>query len=308
MILGTSKAGTTSLHSYLDQHPDVAMCDPKEPFYFRAEYERGIEYYWQTYFRDYRDHKIAGDAAPQHLYLPFCAHRIAEALHDPYLIILCRNPTERAISAYWHNARRGLEPRSFDEAIELNLKRLEEGPLFHDEADAKLYAEHRLQPGPAIHRKWQFYLDPGYYATHVERYRELFGENRLVLLFFDDLIRDPCDTVKKVHTFIGLESLPLRDAEQLNQATSPTAAATVDALGRMPGKGVIPRNWRRIIKNKIFAMGGKQKPVIASNTRRMLVDHYRPHNKRLEEITGRDLSSWNISFEPDEQELDRDVG
>ena len=52
-LLGASKAGTTSLHYYLAQHPDILMSDPKEPAFFRLEYERGPDWYWRTYFRRY---------------------------------------------------------------------------------------------------------------------------------------------------------------------------------------------------------------------------------------------------------------
>jgi hypothetical protein len=63
-FLGASKAGTTSLYHYLSEHPDVFMSEPKEPPFFRLEYERGSDYYWQTYFRGYRGEQQIGNAAP----------------------------------------------------------------------------------------------------------------------------------------------------------------------------------------------------------------------------------------------------
>ena len=107
-ILGTSKAGTTSLHHYLAQHPDILMSDPKEPPYFRLEYERGAEYYWRTYYRRWSGQRQVGDGSPQNLYLPFVAPRIAASVPDAKLIVLCRHPVDRAVSAWWHNSRAGL--------------------------------------------------------------------------------------------------------------------------------------------------------------------------------------------------------
>ena len=56
-LIGTAKAGTTSVHYYLSQHPDVLMSDPKEPLFFQIEYERGLDYYLSTYFRNYAGQK-----------------------------------------------------------------------------------------------------------------------------------------------------------------------------------------------------------------------------------------------------------
>lgn len=309
MVLGTSKAGTTSLHYYLDQHPDIATCQPKEPFYFRAEYDRGVEYYWRKYFELYKGEPFACDAAPQHLYLPFCTRRIAETLDDPCLVVICRNPTERAISAYWHNARRGLEKNSFAEAIELNFRRLAHGPFFEDEADAKLYSEVRREPGAKIHHRWQFYLDPGYYAQHLRRYISIFGKERLFIMLFEDFVGSPERFVTQLQNFIGLKPVTFLKMERLNQATSAGAARTVDKLGRIPGIAMIPTEWRRIAKNQIFSLGGGSKPQIDPATKQDLVEHYRKHNSDLELLIGRDLSSWNeLPKVLDADSLDKDEG
>ena len=123
-LIGANKAGTTSLHYYLSQHPDVFMSNPKEPRFFSAEYDRGFEYYRRTYFREYEGERIVGDAATQHLYLPFVAKRIASSIHEPRFTVICRNPVDRIISNYWHRTSIGLENRSFEEGIDLNLRQL----------------------------------------------------------------------------------------------------------------------------------------------------------------------------------------
>jgi hypothetical protein len=113
MVLGAGKAGTTSLYYYLAQHPEVFMCSPKEPPFFQTEYELGAEYYWRTHFRGYRGQRHAGEAAHHNLHLPYVTERIAATVPDASFIVLCRNPIERALSAYWHNVTRGVERSSF---------------------------------------------------------------------------------------------------------------------------------------------------------------------------------------------------
>ena len=73
LILGTSKAGSTSLYHYLSQHPDIFMSQPKEPPFFQVEYQRGIDYYWRSYFRKYAGQKEIGEGCTRNLHLPFAS-------------------------------------------------------------------------------------------------------------------------------------------------------------------------------------------------------------------------------------------
>ena len=138
-LLGASKAGTTSLHYYLAQHPDILMSDPKEPPFFRLEYERGADWYWRTYFRRYAGQRAAGDGAPQNLHLPFVAPRIAATAPEARLIVLCRPPVDRAVSAWRHNVRLGIEPLPFPAAVEKNLRRLQQGDTLEADDSVRRY-------------------------------------------------------------------------------------------------------------------------------------------------------------------------
>lgn len=296
-ILGTSKAGTTSLHHYLAQHPDILMSDPKEPPYFRLEYERGAEYYWRTYYRRWSGQRQVGDGSPQNLYLPFVAPRIAASAPDAKLVVLCRHPVDRAVSAWWHNSRAGLEPLSFDDAVERNLQRLERGPTFSDEAEASIYSEVNRKEGNAgLQRAFGFYVEPGYYAAAIDRYAALFGRDRLLVLFFEDLARDPGAVTDEVVRFLGLEPHPIRDLAPQNEATSPGAARLVSAIARLPGLASIPPEWRSRVRRWISSAGKREArvaPRASPATRRALAEHFHSHNDRLARLTGRDLSAWN---------------
>lgn len=294
-ILGTSKAGTSSLHYYLSQHPDILMSDPKEPAFFRLEYERGPAFYWETYFRRWSGQPEVGDAAPQNLDLPFVAPRIAATTPNARLIVLCRHPVDRAVSAWRHNVRTGTEPLPFEAAVEKNLRRLTHGPLLADEVDAKLYAEVNAREGNAgLQRAFGFYIEPGYYAVAIERYMALFGRQRLKILFLEDLARDPEGTTAETVRFLGLEPRPLTDRAIQNEATSPRAARLASAIARIPGVDRIPPGWRIRARRWIARFGkGGGKPEVPVAARRMLVEHFRPHTDRLAAMTGRDLSAWH---------------
>ncbi len=294
-LLGVSKAGTTSLHHYLSQHPDVVMSEPKEPLFFRAEYKRGLEHYWTTYFRHYRGEKVAGDGAPQNIYLPYVARRIHASVPTARLAVICRDPVERALAAYWHNTSRSLEARSFDEAIAHNVGRLDRGLRFETEGEADRYAELALKGYGHLGREFGFYVEPGYYAEHIERYWALFGKDRLKILYFEDLQRDAAKFVDELLDFLDLPSFELPDTKIQNPAASKTAAKVFGFAGRLPGLSLVSPQRRRQVKETLGRVlrGGKApKPEIAAASRQQLVEHYRSHNRRLAEITGRDLSHW----------------
>jgi hypothetical protein len=293
LILGTSKAGSTSLYHYLSQHPDVFMSEPKEPLFFQTEYQRGIEYYWNSYFQKYGGQKEIGEACTKNLQLPFVARRVADMLPDARLFVLCRNPVERTISAYWHSHSHGVEPLSFEAAIEKNLRRLETGPRFEDETEASLYARVADQGIKALQRAYGFYIEPGYYAEHIERYRALFGEARIKVIFFEDLTRDASGVVADVQRFLGLEPRRLHDLKAQNQAMSRVGAMFCSTVANLPGVNRIPQSWRTQVRARISRRLHGKGPQIGDTTRRMLVEHFRPHNERLEELTGRDLAHWN---------------
>ena len=296
-LLGTSKGGTTSLHHYLSRHPAVLMSDPKEPSFFRAEYEKGLEYYADRYFHRYSGQKVIGDAAPQHLYLPYVARRIAESIANPRFAVICRNPVDRAVSAYWHNVSRGIETRSFDDVIEQNLKRLAEGPRFETEDEAGLYKDVLINKGNAeLQRRFGFYVEPGHYDELIGHYRSIFGNERVKVLFFDDLAADPQRVADQLFAFLDLPSVPLGDARAQNEATSRTAARVFELVGRIPGVASFSPRLRVTVKRLIgrrMRGNSEAKPSIGINAHRQLIEHYRDRNRRLAETTGRDLAHWD---------------
>jgi hypothetical protein len=292
LILGASKAGSTSLYHYLSQHPDIFMSEPKEPRFFQVEYQRGLEYYWCSYFSKYAGQKEIGEASTKNLQLPFVAPRVADTLPDARLFVLCRNPVDRALSAYWDSYSHGVEVLSFEAAIEKNLRRLETGPRFEDETEASLYARVASEGNKALQRAYGFYIEPGYYADHIERYRALFGSERMKILFFEDLTRDAPGVVADAERFLGLEPRPLPGAKAQNQAMTRSAARFVSAVANLPGVSQLPPAWRSEVRRRIAARFGARKPAISLAIRRMLVEHFRPHNERLARLTGRNLDHW----------------
>jgi hypothetical protein len=272
------------------------MSDPKEPPFFRLEYERGPEWYWRTYFRRYAGQPAAGDGAPQNLHLPFVAPRIAATAPEARLVVLCRHPVERAVSAWRHNVRLGVEPLPFPAAVEKNLRRLDQGDTLERDDSVRRYQEIGAREANAgLQRAYGFYVEPGLYVQHLDRYRALFGPDRLLVLFFDDLVADPSAVTARVVAFLGLPPNALKDTRPQNEATSAAATRLNSLIARLPGMRLLSPELRTRVRALIGRAGKPSAPAasVEPTALRQLADYYRPHNRRLAELTGRNLESWS---------------
>lgn len=295
MILGAAKAGTTSLYQLLSRHPEVFVSNPKEPPFFQTEYERGLEYYWRTYYRGYAGQRHAGEAAHRNLRLPYVTRRIADSVPDAKFFVLCRNPVDRAFSAYWYNFTRGLEPRTFEEALEENFELLETGPHFEDEREAPLFAEALAQARRMGRIAYAAYVESGYYARHIERFAESLGRDRIKILFFEDLARDPGATAVEALEFLGLDPAPPGDLTAYNPSLPPVLARSFRRLSAMPVVRSLPPSWRARVRRSLGSTFKTEKPKIDASTRRTLEEHFRPHDEHLARLTGRNLDHWHGS-------------
>jgi len=259
-LLGAAKCATTSLHAWLDAHPDIFMSRPKEPVFFEAEYRHGLEFYFRKYFGGWDGQRIVGEARHRNLYLPFVPARIHRLNSEAKLLAVLRHPAERAVSHWWvWRARWGMEQLPLAEALRADLERIEAGHKFESEAAAARYAESIYSDIRSPHRT---YLDSGYYAEQVERYIALFGRDRLHVVFFEDLAARPKEVMEGIFRFLDVDPAYASQIEYFHlNASPPGALEQVD--GRTEG-------W--------------------------LIEHYRPHNRRLEKLLGRPTTQWDRSF------------
>jgi hypothetical protein len=288
MILGAAKSGTSAMNYYLSQHPDICMAAPKEPPFFSAEYENGLDYYEKQYFSHWSHQRLVGEAAHRNLYLPYVPQRIADTLPDARFVVQLRNPTERAYSHYWYDYTHDIRNWSFEECLERDLDRLHGGPSFDDPAEY-LNALDRNGHTP----KFPTFLDTGYYAEQVQRYADIFGLERIKIVFFEDLTRATQDTVDDVVRFLGLDPIPPKDLSPQNQPVPTLVNRIYRAVGALPGIEFFPVSWRNAVKREVRGRFSRPKPPMKPETREWLIEHYRSRNDALAAITGRDLSHWD---------------
>ena len=254
LIVGGQRCGTTSLFRYLATHPAVVPpLFQKGIHFFDLHYGRGLRWYrGQFPVRSIADRRVAsaspravtGEASPYYVFHPLAAERIARDLPAVKLVVLLRDPVERAFSAHKQESGRGFETEPFERALDLEESRLE-GELERIQADPTYVS---------FSHQHHAYLARGRYAEQLERLFDLFGRERVLVLESAVLAATPEPVWERVLGFLGLPpcrppaferhnarpSAPLSDRLQsrLEAYFEPHDARLAALLGEVP-------TWRR---------------------------------------------------------------
>lgn len=298
-ILGAARCGTASLFDTLRQHPDICVSAVKEPPFFQFEYERGMGYYRATYFSDYREQPAVGEAAHRNLYLPYVADRIFREAPDAKLIVMVRNPVERAFSHYWYQFNRGKEPLGFEEAIEHDLERISAGVSFATEEEYRHYL--RSLGNPEGEHCIRTYVDSGYFARQIERYSQRFGTEQIKIVKLERYKNDEQAVLTEILSFLGVApDVALGPPRTRNPSRSRKAQAALDfLLTRVPFRKHVPHRIKAMVIPAVERIdrlsGGRSVPSPPAAVVRFLSAHFEPHNRELEKLTGMDFSDWNAT-------------
>lgn len=290
LLLGAMKCGTSSLSYSLRQHPDIFMSEPREPRFFEAEYENGLDFYWRRYFSGWAGQPVVGESRQRNLYLPYVPARIREALPEAKLLVIVRNPVDRAYSHWWFLYSQGRLREPFEETVRKDLRDRDAGLTFEGPEGIRLYVSGLDAEG--LHRARSTVVDSGYYAEQLARYRKLFSDSRIKVLFLEDLVANPESTIAEAYAFLGAKPVePLSPVPARNPAPE-RAIPLLWWLRKLFPPAWLPRRAKEAGRSLLRPFGS-ERPPMARETRRFLVEHYSPHNRALEQITGRDLRSWD---------------
>jgi hypothetical protein len=232
LIIGTKRGGTTSLWNYLIQHPLVPRLFPawntKSSHYFEENWGQGVSWY-RSHFPTARRRSTlenrhggptrVGEAAPLYMFHPLAPQRVADLLPGVRLIVLLRDPVERAYSHWKERRTEGKEPLDFATALRCEPERtagerekLLADPLYFSEA-----------------WDWHTYRTRGRYLEHLEPWLERFDRSRFLFLASEDLYRDPARTYRRTLEFLGLPPHALPDFKVYNDRRSAPMAADLRA-------------------------------------------------------------------------------
>jgi hypothetical protein len=298
LVVGAPRCGTTSLHYYLRQHPQICMSAIKEPNFFlfgpRGENYiaepgilkksvRSLSEYGQL-FRTEPQHRAVGEVSPLYLSVRQAAARILATCGIVQIICLVRSPAERAWSHFLHAF-----PEFTGDAATAEFARL-------------VRAE--MARGPDVdepYRTRTHLVRTGLYAQQVERYRETFGDDAVLVLLMDDLEAAPAETLADICEFVGVDpDHPFETTKRFN--LSGTRAGGAKGAVRQAIRRVQP-TVKAILPPKLAGRLGRLRVALDDRAttgpapidpqlRAEINEWCRSDIERLSTMIGRDLSSW----------------
>jgi len=297
-IVGAAKSGTTSLYHYIKQHPDIFMPKRKERFFFsginRNTFSGTGSFYgdyiidrWEEYLNIFKDAKYEnriGEGCVAYLYLyNESIKTMNKYLKEmPKIIIILRNPIDRAYSNYLHHVMDGIENLSFEESIQDHIIELRNK------------------------KKWWWgfnYIDVGLYYNQVKAYINKFGDENVLIILYDDFARDPLITCRQVFNFLNVEEYFTPDtSHKYNKHSIPNNKSFLNIYHIL-----YPDRLKKILRPILFNTLGNdkvekilnllwgnnlKKSSINSEVRTKLLNKYKEDIYKLEKLTCLDLSGW----------------
>lgn len=274
LLIGDAKAGTTSLYSYLRQHPDIYMPNLKEPGYLAYDEDNPYHVRAKAFpvktFSDYvrlfescGEASAIGEASTNYLRTPGTADRIRTVLPDVRLVASLRNPADRLYSSYLMACRHGRVRRPFDEEV--------------------------FGRSSAI-------IKANFYWPDLKPYFDLFPSHQIRIVLFDDIRRDALSVIKDLYAFIGVDDSFVPDLDVRNAGGVPRNRLCYVAFHRgrrlMQQLEARPKALRllsREIERRLL-----RKTTIDPQIRRKILEASRDDILKTQELIGRDLSSWLV--------------
>lgn len=293
-IIGAAKSGTTSLYNYLGQHPEVFMCPVKEPRFFayaenpppmvgpgdKASNEAAGAVYtlddYRALFAGATAEPIVGEASPVYLYDESAPRLLHEHCPDATLIVILRNPIERAYSHYLHLFESGREPlEDFGAALDAEAERIEAG------------------------YEWSWhYQRMGFYSEQLSRYLDYFDRAQVQVYRFDQLKTDAVRFAQTVFRALDIDPSFVPDTGIRHRATGVPKLKWLHQFIGNPDH--VLRRWSRLVLPKSVRdyillsvkNANLEKPPLPGAARARLASAYRDDVQRLEGMLGRSFSDW----------------
>ena len=191
ILAGAQKSGTTALHYFLEKHPRITMGDQEEMHFFDDDglFSGPVDYeLLHRHFPLLPRSTIAGECTPSYLYWKQAAERIWNYNPRIKLLVLLRNPVERAF-AHWNMQRfKGREPLDFLDAVKEEKSRIAGAPP----REARRFA----------------YVDRGFYVQHLERFFRFFSREQMMIIKFEKFRQEQRETLDSIFSFLGVKPLP----------------------------------------------------------------------------------------------------
>jgi len=280
-IVGAPKAGTTSLYHYLNEHPQVEMSSQKEPDYFsdKAIHKQGMYYgknrvntldKYESLFVQ-KESVVYGEGSVSYLFYDNVAEDIKKYNPNAKIIIMLRNPIERAFSHYLMDYRLGLISDSFENILAKKSK--------HKNA----------------HLFYQQYIEVSKYAKQIQRYLDFFEKDNILVIDYEDFKKNVSKTVDQVYSFLNISAEFAADINtKHNTFTMPKNKVIRFIYSFVFLRKILTFLFPiYLVKNiRVLLFKADKKPELLKETRSQLRIIFNDDIKKLEEVLGKNYSKW----------------
>jgi hypothetical protein len=289
-VAGAPKAGTTALHAALAQHPSLYMSAVKEPKFFLTDgpppaqggpgdAKTYREHVWrrddyEALFEAAPPGTLRGESTPFYLYNRAAQLRIRDQIPDARLIIVLRDPVERAHSNWTHMWSAGLDP-------------------IDDFLGACAAEDRRSEAGWA---DFWHYKKLGLYGEQLEHLYSVFPREQVVFARYRTMVEDPAGTLNRIFAFLGVETGVVSEMPRENVTAHPERSRRHRSMSKILRAGaLLPRQAGAAITDRLersLQQGGAPRRPLTWEQRRELIPYFESDVKLLGVLTGDDFGDW----------------
>ena len=290
VLIGAQKAGTTAIAHYLAQHPQIYMSSMKEPGFFDFEdhppnfkgpQDQSLYTSVISKFDDYvklfdavTDEIAIGEATTWYLYSKRAPHRIKHYIPEAKLIVILRNPVDRAFSAYMHAIRDEREHLDFKAALEAENQRIAEG--------------------------WEYlwhYKTISQYSQQLNNYFSIFNPNQIRIYLYEDLCNQPEALLEDIFDYLGVDQTFKPQVFTRLNISGKKKSLAIDELLKDKHplkrflKPLLPVKLRKQMANRVRILNSSRSEC-PQVIKRKLIEDLREDILTLQNLIDRDLSHW----------------
>lgn len=291
-IVGAAKSGTTSLWYYLGQHPQIFMTKDigeKELGFFCDHYGLSNIDQYLNFFKGAKKDQLIGEACHAYLSSPESPELIYNANPNAKIIVILRNPVDRAYSLYSWMVNHGYEHAStFEKALKLEKKR-------------KVKFELESKKSAPIYFRNYYYFESGLFEDQIKRYLKIFPRKSIQILTFDEFVENPSGILNRIQKFLGVEKNNKFDLEPQNETFNIKSSLLQYFLRCIfpiyATRFRVPNRIYNKLSNVLnqYNLSHKKRGKMLSATRERLAIAYLRDIEKLELMLSKDLSKWKQS-------------
>ncbi len=276
IIIGAGKCGTTSLHDYLNQHPQIYICPKKETFFFINEVVRSKYKHWgavtdiedyRALFADAAEDSVIGEISTNYYAHPESAQLIYNLIPEVKIIAILRDPAERAFSSYQMYVMAGLENQDFARIIDKDIK----------------------------------YVKRGFYYAQLRPFFNRFDRHQIKICLYDDLCKDPTLFIQDLFRYIEIDP---NFIPNMNKRGREGGLPKNKAFHKIVTQKNILRTFIASILKLFMPLSLRQKlrsnlvkdniykAKLSADSRKKLIEIYRTDILHLQDLIQRNLSGW----------------